>query len=193
MIVTPEEAAYFLAGAGANDADPTFRRIVFAVNKEVEESCGRQFTKEARTEVVRGWGKDVIFLREAPIITLTEVRIDWTGEFPSSSAVADLTRFKFSGEPGDHRLFYLDGIFPEGPRTVRVTYTGGYEAAPTNAPPTLLTMPEDLRGVVFDEIAQRWKRGTSEQMKSETIGSYSYTRFDAADSPAAKVLRRYRR
>lgn len=44
--------------------------------------------------------------------------------------------------------------------------------------------PKDIRGLVTDLIALKWSQRGRLDLKSETIGGYSYTRFDGSDIEA---------
>ena len=62
-----------------------------------------------------------------------------------------------------------------------VTYSRGY---PTNAEPTDIAAPDDIRQLVIDLVAYRYQLLGQEAVRSETIGGYSYTRFGAGDLDA---------
>jgi hypothetical protein len=190
MIVDHIEAAA-LVGGTANDADPRFRSIVFSANADVEGECGRQFTTAVRAEYPRSFGTDRVFLTETPVRSISEVKVDTERLFGADS-ILDPANYSFDPDSGE--LIRTDGgRFPEGTRFVKVTYEGGYDARNQTQPPTSLEMPEDLKDLVVRRIAARWNRGTGEAMKSESIGSYSYTRADGVDDDDARVIRKYRR
>lgn len=190
MIVDHIEAAAAVGGT-ANDADPNFRGVVFATNQGVEGDCGRAFERATRTEFPIGYGADRVFLRETPIRSVTEVRVDTARVF-GDETILDPASYAVDLETGT--LIRTDGArFPEGTGFVRVTYDGGYDPRDVTKPPTALEMPEDLRDLVFRRIGRRWNAGTGERMKSETAGGYSYTRADVADPDDARVIRKYRR
>lgn len=185
MIVTKEEAAAFLSVPAAD-----VERITAAIDADVKRYCGRSFERKAIVEYSRGYNSDVIFLRESPIEVITEVRVDASGLLGADTIVTDLTAFVVE----DQRLYYRGSFFPEGPRVARVTYTAGYWPATATDPTQVPKMPEDLRDAVLQLIAERHRQGVGERLKSESIGAYSFTRFDGDMNPAVKrVLRSYKR
>lgn len=178
MLVT--DAA--VAAALSVPIDSNLTRLNLAVDAYVKKFCGRTFERAAdRVEFVRGYYSDMTFLREDPVEAITEVRIDATAKFGADTIVTDLSAFWTEA----NRLYYRGGFFPEGPRVGKITLTSGYATA---------AIPEDLKDIVIQLIAEKLNQGTSERLKSEAIGSYSYTRFEGAITPAIRqVLNSYRR
>jgi hypothetical protein len=193
-IVTVEEVAQILGDVPPDDANLT--RLVDAVCAEASRYChplGRNFFYAVdRVDVVRGWGQDRVFLPNAPIMTLTEVRVDSSREF-GDSTIIPISQFVIHAGYEDPRIWWPGYCFPDGVGTVQVKWTGGYYPGGDVDPAHLPHMPEDLRGVLIDEIVARCKRGPGEVMKSESIGAYSYDRFDGRWNANTKaVLNSYR-
>lgn len=179
MLVLDADVATALGVA----VDANLTRLNKAVDAHVKKFCGRTFERLVdRVEYVRGYYSDMVFLREDPVESITEVRIDPTAKFGADTIVTDLTAFWTEG----NRLYYRGGYFDEGPRVGKITLTSGYAAG--------AAMPADLTDVVIQLIAEKLNQGFSERLKSESIGSYSYTRFDGAITPAIRaVLNSYKR
>lgn len=59
--------------------------------------------------------------------------------------------------------------WPAGRRNIRVTYSAGYAVG---------ELPSDIEQLVIEMTAQRWLDRGKENLRSETIGGYSYTRAD---------------
>lgn len=193
-IVTPEEVASFLGGA-AYAEDPSLVRLTEAVNQHVQRVCGRTFLYAERTEIVRGYGVPYVFLRESPIAALVEVRIDCAGEFGEDTIVA-LDQFAFETDVNrdSNILRWKDGRFPEAARAAQVTYSAGFHPIDFEGDLVTARMPQDLRTMIIDEICARAKRGSDEELKSASLGDYSFTRFDGVMNPSnRKILRSYRR
>ncbi len=105
----------------------------------------------------------------------------------------------------DNRLVWHEGAFDNGSEVVRITYSGGYGASPPEAPSDPPQMPADLKRAVIKIIASEYRNsnstvGTGEKFKSESIGAYSYTRFEndntnsfPYDPAVESVLDSYRR
>lgn len=179
-----------LAGVGV---DPQIERVTKAVCDEVLRSTARTFERKSRSVVVRTWPRDYLFLPEAPIFAVTDVRFDLAGLFADGTS-QDLSRFSFNTDDQEYRLFYNGGCFPEGSRVVRVTFDAGYYAPDDNASGHDVKVPEDLRDEMIKEAVRRYKRGVSEKLQSESFGDYSYARrADGSDDEFRRVIRRYRR
>jgi hypothetical protein len=178
--------------------DATLTRLVKAVHADFRKACGRTFERKERTVYVPGYGPhvDYVFLPEAPIWSLAELRIDATGVLGADTAVDDLTDFAFTGsaDEEDFKLLYLGGYFPEGSRVVMARFTAGYHDI-ESADVAAVKPPEDMRDALIQEAAERWRRGGSEKMQNASAaGVESYTRFrEGVCEEFRRAVRRYRR
>ena len=192
-IITAAEAAVELGVS----ADARLTRIVEAVHADFYEGTGRTFERKARTIYVPGFGRrvDYVFLTEAPIASVAEVRIDASGVLDAATAVTDVAT-NFWWEPTDFgfALHYLNGYFPEGPRVAMVTFTAGYSTWLVSGG-TAPMPPQSMRDMLLAKVYERYRLGTSEKFQSVSIsGTESFTRFaDKTHDPLASAIRRYRR
>ena len=125
MLISASDCANLL---GVSATDALLLRLVKSTDAWIKRELFRDLERKTRTEIVRGFGQNCVFLRESPIRAITEVRIDSTGELASSSIVSDLTLFSFDEDEAhdDARLFYRAGTFPIGPRVAKITYEAGW-------------------------------------------------------------------
>jgi hypothetical protein len=194
MLVTVADVGALL-GIADPSADALLNLVVPAMDRWVKSRCGRTFEHGAFVEFVAGYGDGRIYLRESPIAAVTEVRVDSRGVF-GAETIIDPTNFVFDSTRDDARLFYIDNCFPEGPRTVKVSYTAGYYAYGDTTGGHVPTLPEDLHLAIIEEIVDRYQADNTpgERMKSETLGDYSYMRFDTTIDPRRRsVIDRYKR
>jgi hypothetical protein len=192
VLVTVAEVAALLS---VSADDPLLALIVPSIDRWVKTRCARQFEHGNYVEFAAGYGDARIFLRESPISAVTEVRVDNRGIF-GAETIIDPTLFLFDATRDDARLYRVDNCFPEGPRTVKVTYAAGYYAFGDTTSGHTPTLPEDLHLAIIEEAIERYQAGTTpgERMKSESLGDYSYTRFDSTIDPRRRsVIDRYRR
>lgn len=197
-IITVEEAAAELEIA----SNARLARIVAAVHSDLAKGCGRTFERVERTVYPQGWGRNVnfVFLPEAPIVEVLEVRIDAAGEFGTGSIVADTpetiaANFRWTSSDTDFQLYYLNGCFPEGHHTVMVRYVGGWwSQSDEDAGHATGKPPADLGENLLRKVAERYnQRGEVFQAQS-TSGVESFSRFaDNAKCPLAAAIRRYKR
>lgn len=196
IATTAEYKTY--AGISVTTWDAQFDVIIPAVQKAIERVCGRVFDTATFTEYLDGLGSDVLQLSNPPIASITSIQIlTVPGENPTAVDSGNYT-FNTGGEEGIVRLeptstrrFPYDsfgmpntagpqyGIYPcwpKGFRNIKVVYVGGYGSSPASA-----TMPADLKlalyrivDVVFAQVRQDLT------LKSENLGSYSYTRAEDA-------------
>lgn len=197
MLISASDCADLL---GILPTDKLLVRLVASTDAWIKRSLGRTFERDVRTEFVRGYGVDYVYVRESPIIEITEVRIDPCGKFSDSTIVTDLTRFTFDPDPlnDDNRVFYAGGRegfqlghgyyaganwFPEGERVAQITYEAGFDD----------DIPVDLSEQLIERVAAKYKQGPDEEMKTERQGDRSWEKFEKTDERILAALRRYRR
>ncbi|MFW6012481.1 MAG: hypothetical protein ACOC92_02095 [bacterium] len=100
----------------------------------------------------------------------------WLRELPLESPALKVERRK-DGEwdivsDGDyerigHELWH-DEEWPGGKNDLRVTYTAGYAVG---------SLPGDIEELALEMLASWWRDRGRENLRSETIGGYSYTRW----------------
>lgn len=152
-----------------------------AASSIIESYCGRVFTSSSVVETHDG-GSTNIFLRQPPVSTVTSV--------VENGVTLAATAYLLYPEEG--RLVRMSGAYPYiwywKPRTVVVTYTGGYGTA------ALDTIPHDLRDVCVRIAARAFQAGAAfaaapagaGAVKSVTLaGSDSVTYSDAVTGSVA--------
>lgn len=176
------------AELGVSASDARLLRLVAAITADYLRATGRTFERIERTVYCKGFGPavDCIYLPEAPIVSVAEVRIDYTGALGPETAVADVAA-EFWWETGDRgfQLHRRNGWFPECPRVAMVRFTGGYQT----------TVPTDLSDGLYDEVFARYRRGPDEQFASASVpGTDSFSRFAPGHTDAYKrAVRNYKR
>ncbi len=193
MLITAAEVATPLS---VSPTDANLVRIVKATDAWAKRSLGRQFERATYELRPRGYGRDhPVFLCESPIRELTEVRVDRDGKF-GSDTIVDLAEFSFNSDPfaDDCKLRYIDGYFPEGSNTVRVTLVAGWW--PADDAGHTCDLPDDLRELLIERAAIKYREGgdtIGEEMQSTGAGDRSWTKFEQTDARILKALRHYKR
>lgn len=197
MIFTVAEAAALARVPVTDD----FAQACAAVDTAIKETLSRTFEYGSFTErpYVEGvtYGT-VLYLAEWPIHGIDELRIDYNGRF-GDDTIADANSLIWT--PATHhparwsgRVESRFGYFYAGSETVQITYRAGFYAAGDTAAGHTPTMPEDIRRVGMRCASVMFKQGGNETMRSESIGNYSYSRFESVCSPAdMEILMRYAR
>lgn len=171
------------------------------VEQEIKDWCGTALESATYSaEVHSGDGGDALFVKNPPITTLTSITIitgansstvysgtslndnfvwdtDFKGEIRWRNAITGRIVVDDFGIIGADE-FGTSPAFPEGYRNISISYIGGYTSG---------TMPANLKQAVRELVAARIARlGTTGavdgSMKSESLGSYSYTRGDAEET-----------
>lgn len=172
------------AGITASTWDTQLGIIMTAALDMMEDYTGRVFTQATFTEYHNGKAADVIVVRNPPIASITSISYYAT---PTATAqTVDSTTYTFDTDesgiirftPAHFRryepLSFLPGTgteigvypqFAEGFRNYKVIYVGGYATFPARLTFALYKLTDIL-------FAQTGKDTT---LKSENLGSYSYT------------------
>lgn len=169
-----------------DDADlPALERARDAALAYIEAQTNRTFgSAVSTTRYLRGTGTSELYLPE-PTSTITGV-----------------SEYTYSGAVGEALTVTDDYLVrPDGRETylIRVgsgaVWTRGYEYAVTSTVGYAEDGgPKDVEDVLIELVRQKMNAGGEEVMKSETVGGYSYTRFDAPSlsTDAQDTLKRWR-
>lgn len=191
--ITAAECATFLSVT----SDATLTRLVSAVERDFMTACGRSFERGTFTSYLAGYDLDYTFVPEWPIHSITEVRIDPSGELGEDTALDAESLAKIVYSDGDGpKITYVGGYFPRGSRVARITYEAGwYPYSDTDEAHATGRPPEDIRDKLIEEVVARYRRGPNEQMQSENIGGIGgFSRFAPGPTQAFRAaVRRYRR
>lgn len=151
------------------DADDT---LVADIEKRavafLEQQTGRYFGEVASTTVyMSGNGTRTLWLPEDPESSPAVV-VEEETSFNVWTVVAD-TNYVVR----DYRLIHESG-WTEGFENYRVTFSRGYTAG---------AEPETIRQAVLDLVALKYNARGNEGVRSESLGSYSYSAGDVALVP----------
>lgn len=172
------------AGITASTWDAQLGVIIPAVQAEMERYCGRVFDTASYTEYHDGCFANQLVLKNTPITALTSVALVGTD---GTESTVDSTTYTYDADSGvvsfkrvSRGLVTVDDWgYPEnygsgespnfgaGFRNVKVVYTAGYSSG---------TMPADLKMALYRLVDSAFKNvGQDRTLRSETLGSYSYT------------------
>jgi len=156
---TLDELKLFLADKGTDDFmssdayDGKLENIINAVGQFFNTYTGRTLVEAAHTDYFDGDGSSTLLLPEFPIISTAstiEVYVDIDREYPASSKIAAAKIILYSKD-GVVRI--EDDVFTEGPQSVKVVYTAGYELESDDG----VVLPEDLRQAALMTCGALWK------------------------------------
>lgn len=164
----------------SND-DALLENLVNRSYKIIEAYCNRPFryvnssgVAQAVTEYFNGWGQTRLFLRYYPVILITSLYDDPDRLYGSS----DLIDSDDYVTHDDYGILELDGLsFANGKKSIKITYTGGYE-----------TVPYDLEHVCNKLVAMLYKEKDSVGLASKSFSDGSVGYFTDRLSPQDKVV-----
>lgn len=186
------------AGISGSGDDAWLTVLVSAACDAIERHCGRPsggFELGSKTETLNGTGNEYLFPACWPIVAITSIKhvgADGTKtdvEANTYRASGDLyvTRTGVSRYGAIDRWvsggvfsdsFTVSPSFEEGEANYEIVYNGGYSSVPAALKLAAYKLTDFYRA----------SRGQDPSMRSESIGSYSYTRSDQAGSIPADVV-----
>lgn len=190
VLVSLAELKTYLGDAPPSDDDAVLTALLDDVEAAFAGETGRaissfQGSGTGRTEVHDGTGSHDLWL-DYPIVALTSIKLGYNASVPDETlTVADTNVLVYA--VGERRISRTDGGrfgWARQPRYVQVVYDFGAD------------LPDNARLAIKSVAAMAYRRRGSEDVKSETVGSfYSHTMVDdvaAADPywPAAVAANR---
>lgn len=183
--------ALYKAWAGITDSslDTQLALWVPQVEGVAEDYCNRKFSQATYTESLDGTGSQWLFLKNAPIGSITSIK-----EKDTSGTQTTLNASEYRFDPDNasrssvcrlsSQTSYYRGETPDNPVWTRgclnyeVVYQGGWAegAAPASLNGALYRMIDFQR-----DDALRRKTGSIVGAKSESLGAYSYTLMDVGE------------
>lgn len=160
--------------------DGLIEELVGAVSARAATYCNRDFEQKDRVEYHDGGGQ-YLYLKGLPVVTIASIHGSDAWEWDNGALIpADHYQVFASGMVG-----YRFGIWPYGPRALRVVYTGGY--APD-------TVPDDLEMAVRTQAAYDFRRRKDIGLESVSFPDGSIQKMASGEFLQAvkQVLNRYR-
>ncbi|MEY2864602.1 MAG: hypothetical protein RLY58_2309 [Pseudomonadota bacterium] len=175
-LTTKANVKAFLGLTNATD-DALLDRLIESASAFIENWLGRQVMAAPAIDHQSGSGKDVLILRDTPVISVESVTVN--GVLLSQATDAAQTGWVVV----DDWLVYQHGIWPRGRRNVVIECTVGFSS-----------VPPDIEQAVIDLVALRYKERDrighrSKSLAGETV---SYMINDLSDF-SRSILGSYRR
>ena len=175
------------------DWDGLINELIGAVSERCASYCNRDFENKSRVEYHDGGGR-YLYLMGLPVVgSITSIYGSDTWEWASGDLInADDYFLHASGMVG-----YRYGVWPYGPKALKVTYTGGYDAfyAGEGSPPEgYHPPPDDLEMAARTQVAYDFNRRKDVGLESVSFPDGSIQKVNSGEFlPSVKaVLDRYR-
>jgi len=154
--------------------DPVLEMLIDAVSEQFNSYTDRVLLNATYTALLLdGNGKEILYLPNAPITTLTSVYEN--DNLLTEGSTADFIKYAAEGY-----LYRVDGHWAEGQQNIKITYTAGYVVVTTP------TIPKDLQMAVYLQVALLWKeqktKAWGESARTVPAGSTSQV-SQATDQP----------
>jgi hypothetical protein len=162
------------------DWDDLITELIAAVSERCASYCNRDFEKKERVEYQDGGG-NYLYLKGFPLVEIGSIYGSDTWEWDEGTLV-----------PADHYqafggglVAYRFGVWPYGPKALKVTYTGGYDVDET---------PADLEMAVRTQVAYEFRRRQDIGLESVSFPDGSIQKMSSGEflSSVKQVLERYR-
>lgn len=151
-------------GISGSAKDAVLAALVTHVSAELQRFCDRTFAAADYVDQFDADGTDVLVLRNRPINTVTDVRVDPLRLFPTSTIV-DSTQYYVDLRRAMIR--FVDVVPTWGVGAVKVTYNAGYVA-----------IPDDVAKLTIDLIVYSYNQRQSWGNKHESLGGSSFAKAE---------------
>jgi hypothetical protein len=192
MALTTLTKAKALLELTEDDWDGLITELIGAVSQRSASYCNRDFENKSRIEYHDGGGQ-YLYLKGLPVASITSIYGSDTWEWDAGNLIP----------AGDYQLLsagmvaYRYGAWPYGPKALKVTYTGGYDAfiEEEGSPPEGYNPPpDDLEMAVRTQVAYDFRRRKDIGLESVSFPDGSIQKVNSGEFlPSVKaVLDRYR-
>jgi hypothetical protein len=174
------------------DWDGLIEELIGAASARAAAWCNRDFEKRERVEYHDGGGRH-LYLKGLPVVEIVSIHASDAWDWEAGALVP----------PGHYRLLpagmvgYRFGLWPYGPRALKVTYSGGYDAffEGDGSPPDSYTPPpDDLEMAVRTQVAYDFRRRKDVGLESVSFPDGSIQKMSSGEflQSVRQVLDRYR-
>lgn len=191
---------------GIDSTDSTYDTVLGQLETRavafVSRVTGRYFGGTATTsEIIEGTDQKRLWLSEPSTVTATAMAVVYVanpGDSTSTLTATAADGWQVRTEGNEGYLIRKGGNIWFEPYEYTVTYTRGY-ATSGAATSASIAVPGEIRQLVLDLIAVKWRGRGQEGLRSERIDNYSYTRDDFSDADidtipwARSVIDKWRR
>jgi hypothetical protein len=172
--------------------DGLVEEMIDAVSARAAAYCNRDFEKKERVEYHDGGGQ-YLYLKGLPVVSIASIQGSDTWEWDAGTLIPT----------GDYQLLsagmvgYRYGVWPYGPRALKVTYTGGYDVffeGEGSPPEGYNPPPNDLEMAVRTQVAYDFRRRKDIGLESVSFPDGSIQKMASGEFLRAvkDVLDRYR-
>ena len=172
----------FVSITGSTTADDDLLEdLINRLTKVFENYCGvTHFKATDYVEYIDGVGGSIMFLKNIPIISVTEIVYDPDWVWTSSEDIVDSDDYRINQDG----LYVVNKSYWDGGlQSYKVTYNAGYA-----------TIPDDLEQSCIEEVWRKYKRRKELDVQIKTLedGSQHFVNPSLMDS-TVQVLSKYKR
>jgi uncharacterized phiE125 gp8 family phage protein len=110
--------------------DTRMELLINAASDSIERYLDRKIKSQTITEIQHGRRQDILILREWPVTSITELRVDMDHVFSDASTLIPSADYGIGDDKNS--LVYYDTVFPRGNNNVKIVYVAGYATVPSD-------------------------------------------------------------
>lgn len=178
--------------------DEAIQDIINGVSGDfITETSRYLLIRTYTAEAYDGKGQRKLFLKQAPLISVSALQVVYRGSLMTIPQATDATMpgFLIDADYGAIELtrYTIPNQFPNGLGNVLVSYSAGYDPASTNL--TYAAEAEEARRQCARQVIHEYQRRATEGKNSEALGAGQTVSFVTADflPPVRRYLERKRR
>lgn len=122
--------SYLKIPALETSQDALIEMFINASSDALESECDRVLKQKTVTEYQHGRGQNIILLRQFPVATIAELRIDSKSVFTDASTLIAATDYFLTDD--DSGILLKNRVFDKGYHNIKIVYDGGYAPVPAD-------------------------------------------------------------
>lgn len=104
--------------------------FINAASDYIETETDRRLKSQAITEFQHGRQTNIILLKQYPVTAISGLYFDSTGKYSGDQETVDVSLYTIGDD--SNSLVYTGGYFPRGYNNIKVVYTAGFAAVPSD-------------------------------------------------------------
>jgi uncharacterized phiE125 gp8 family phage protein len=110
--------------------DSLIELLINGASDDAARYCDRIFKAQSHTQISHGRASNAIVLKQWPVNSITEVRIDQNAVFTDADTLLDPSEYTLGDEAT--AVYLINRLFPKGYNNVKIIYNAGYSTVPSS-------------------------------------------------------------
>jgi len=110
--------------------DDVVELFINSSSEYIERECDRVFKAQAFTEIRHGRKQNILLLKQWPVNSITELRVDNDSNFILADTLVDAADYRVGDD--SNSVILLNQVFHNGYNNIKVVYNAGFTTIPSD-------------------------------------------------------------